>query len=325
MYVNGKRLDYQFRRDLHEAIKHTDLHLSHSVNDLQELPFVYLSETTREEIWSHWDDVRVLPGYDQMDEFHAFNKAMFETLWFPFDTFMFHVPPKWDDGDRGRQRSIDGGTYYDTYAVIEAKRDARGEVSEYKINYYLHYAHEPVDRVSNPGGTTLERHTIGRHTDFCYDESIMDPIGMNPEQFMKGLFIWFMQNMQCLLRWLDDFDHYPVNVVPVDKNGKQRQNSKAHDIRKKPYENKRLTTIIFLNALPVEKKPHQGGTHSSPVFHKRRAHKRTLKSERFKNHPQYLVYQGVSIKPMWIGEKSATYQGAMYTVWLPKDDFFNRR
>ena len=84
---------------------------------------------------------------------------------------------------------------------------------------------------------------------------------------------------------------------------------------KKVYKRKGLPRLIYMNALPrSEPKPHQGGSHASPMRHQRKGHYKTLKSERFKKHPLYGVEKGVFVRAAWVGSKEVVHEGNRYTV-----------
>ena len=83
----------------------------------------------------------------------------------------------------------------------------------------------------------------------------------------------------------------------------------------KVYKRKGLPRLIYMNALPrSEPKPHQGGSHASPMRHQRKGHYKTLKSERFKKHPLYGVEKGVFVRAAWVGSKEVVHEGNRYTV-----------
>lgn len=74
-------------------------------------------------------------------------------------------------------------------------------------------------------------------------------------------------------------------------------------------------SIVYLNRLPVhyvggEAKPR--GTHASPKYHYRRGHERTLRNDKFRNHPDYMKPKW--IKPVWVGAREAIIDGVTYKV-----------
>ena len=86
---------------------------------------------------------------------------------------------------------------------------------------------------------------------------------------------------------------------------------KTHMARK-PWQRTDLSTIVFLNQLPRDKKEHQGGTHQSPVYHQRRASKRRLMHEKYKDNPNY--GKTINVKSCWVGERETKVNGVTYTV-----------
>lgn len=49
----------------------------------------------------------------------------------------------------------------------------------------------------------------------------------------------------------------------------------------------------------------------------RRQHRRTLRSERFKNHPKFGVYKGVLVSQSWCGPKEYIHKRKIYRLWEP--------
>jgi len=73
--------------------------------------------------------------------------------------------------------------------------------------------------------------------------------------------------------------------------------------------------IIYLDKLPTEDEnivSESGNNSKAP--HQRKGHWATLKSERFKNHPMYMIKNGIYRKPAWIGDRTKIVHGATYTV-----------
>lgn len=75
-------------------------------------------------------------------------------------------------------------------------------------------------------------------------------------------------------------------------------------------------SIIFLNKLP---QPSGRSTATeeptgTKALHHRRGHFKTLRDERYANHPKYLVERGIYVKPAWIGDRQSIVNGTTYTV-----------
>ena len=49
----------------------------------------------------------------------------------------------------------------------------------------------------------------------------------------------------------------------------------------------------------------------------RRQHRRTLRAERFKNHPKYGVYKGVLVNQSWCGPTEYVHNRKIYRLWEP--------
>lgn len=74
--------------------------------------------------------------------------------------------------------------------------------------------------------------------------------------------------------------------------------------------------VIYLDALPTQK---GNNCNTSDSVREHRPHHRrgtwiTLRAERFKYHPKYMVKNGVYRKPTWVGPREAIVNGNIYTV-----------
>jgi hypothetical protein len=119
-------------------------------------------------------------------------------------------------------------------------------------------------------------------------------------------------------------DEYPV-IVQREKRDTQNITSK------KSWKRKDLPRLIFMNA-PKTKvvytndiKNSLGGTHASPILHRRKGHHRTLRHPKYKNHPKYMVEDGIYIRATWVGDTEYSHEGNRYTVIIndPNKGFDN--
>jgi hypothetical protein len=75
--------------------------------------------------------------------------------------------------------------------------------------------------------------------------------------------------------------------------------------------------VIYLNNLNFGSAVGDTGSiGSAKCGHRRRSHHKTLKDDRFKNHPKYMVKNGIIIKATWVGPKTTIAYGNIYTVKL---------
>ena len=130
-----------------------------------------------------------------------------------------------------------------------------------------------------------------------------------PEQ--KNAIITFMEVLASkLFKFMIAI--YQVDLYPIERKGTHK--SKLHIKHdKKPWARGDLSSIIFLNQLPVHYDSEaKGGHHASPRYHPRKGHNRILKAERYKDNPNYL--KPIYIRPMWVGVKTAVVNGVTYKV-----------
>lgn len=122
------------------------------------------------------------------------------------------------------------------------------------------------------------------------------------------------------LDYIECSDYYAVSVTPVTPKALPKvQGSSPRVVGKS-----KTTTpthagprIIYLNRLPA---PSNADTYASfagsPLTHghDKRGHYRTLTHHRYRNHPMYMVPNGVYVKACWVGPTSCIYQGNIYTL-----------
>lgn len=114
--------------------------------------------------------------------------------------------------------------------------------------------------------------------------------------------------------YVEEHSIYPVATKRADAT-KDPKKLKVH--AKKPYLRENLVSIKFLNEMPRPNTAYGGGgngTHRSPVPHRRRAYRRTLRHEKFKNHPLYMVEGGVRVKQSFIGDEHAVVGQVEYRL-----------
>lgn len=72
-------------------------------------------------------------------------------------------------------------------------------------------------------------------------------------------------------------------------------------------------SVVWLPSLPKKSSSHSGeGTGEERKPHHRRGHFKTLRAERYKNHPKYGMENAIYVKPAWIGDKEAIVDGTIY-------------
>lgn len=76
-------------------------------------------------------------------------------------------------------------------------------------------------------------------------------------------------------------------------------------------------SIIYLDRLPRTYQPgdkpgEPTGVHQKP--HQRPKYYRTLRADRYKNHPKYMVPKGVEVRASWVGDKEAIIEGNIYRL-----------
>lgn len=142
----------------------------------------------------------------------------------------------------------------------------------------------------------------------------------NMEETLKEDLYTVVVKLISLIAYAREKDLYPVIVKsnsPVKKK-KGINNNKSYS-PSKPNVGPR---VIYLNALPEIRITDHADDLPLPKDssgkrpHSRRGFWKTLRSERFKNHPLYMVPNAIRVRPAWIGDKSKIVEGNIYTVLI---------
>lgn len=149
----------------------------------------------------------------------------------------------------------------------------------------------------------LDAENIANEIDFpeFTVKSILDEINEQPEILLKRIMLFI-----TLLAYAE---HKKLSRVSV-----QRPTTKKDGKAKlsKPWTRKDLPSIIYLDALPRDPKPHQGGTHKSPIPYQVQPFNRVLRHERYGRNRGKIV----RVKGHTRGGDimSSEYRGQIYTV-----------
>lgn len=119
-----------------------------------------------------------------------------------------------------------------------------------------------------------------------------------------------IMHLTGFLKFAYESDMYPVLVHKTKKSFKDRKDEKS----KQPWKSSALPRIIYLNALPVETSDVPSGTGAPKRPHQRRGFYKTLRAERYRNHPLFQVPKAIYCRPAFVGAKEAIVAGNRYTV-----------
>lgn len=114
------------------------------------------------------------------------------------------------------------------------------------------------------------------------------------------------------IEYQDSLGLYPVKVERDIKPRKGMGSREQLERHQGPH-------VIYLDRLPSPRSDSGSKTHSDASGghvrpHERRAHTKTLRHPRYKDHPLYMVENAIRVKPSWVGDKTAIVQGNIYTV-----------
>ncbi len=120
-----------------------------------------------------------------------------------------------------------------------------------------------------------------------------------------------MAHLTGFLKFAYECDMYPVYVRKTKKSFKDRKDEKS----KQPWKSSALPKIIYLNALPVEvDSPSTIGMGAPKRPHQRRGCFKTLRAERYRNHPLFQVPKAIYCRPAFVGPKEAVVAGNRYSI-----------
>ena len=178
------------------------------------------------------------------------------------------------------------------------------------------YSGNGYDWISNESVVdSFDEKSVMDHTKTVYrniNEGRVDLSDPSREDFLNEVFGRCFNGIFGAINAWHEFhcknDRYVISV-------KQNKMPKIDNLRTREIAKVLGPRIIYLDKLPSEDEEivsESGNGTKAP--HQRKGHWATLKHERYKNHPQYLVKNGVYRKPMWIGDRTRIVHGATYTV-----------
>ncbi len=82
--------------------------------------------------------------------------------------------------------------------------------------------------------------------------------------------------------------------------------------------------IIYLNRIPTKTSSHTGeSVENEKAPHMRRGYWWTMRSERYKSHPNYQIENANYRQAAWVGPEQFNYKGKTYKILIPKDEMFS--
>lgn len=167
-------------------------------------------------------------------------------------------------------------------------------------------------------GTTKMTLTDVRMTGVPHDEVIaMWHVDESAIGYIGTLAVTALATLQMWFNYNHVHDRY---VISVKSEGKQATMPVKTRNRVKRVEFG--PRYIFLDKLPVLTVSGESNGKGEPrAAHQRRGYHVTLRADRFKSHPKYMVPNAIYRKPAWVGDRSTVVNGNVYTVMdLAKDD-----
>lgn len=121
------------------------------------------------------------------------------------------------------------------------------------------------------------------------------------------LFINSVYKSLTFMMYNDDLDRHAFKCEP-----KNRPKINGMSDRKTQLRHHAGPRVIYLDRPLYESD--KSGTSRTVKYHERAGYRKTLKADRFKNHPLYMVDKAIKVKSAWVGEETFEYKGATYTL-----------
>ena len=188
-----------------------------------------------------------------------------------------------------------------------------------EINWELTFTTE-----HSPGWKTIRLNYVAEDDQFSCNLTRFDYL-RGYDAISKALTLYqgqvdhWIQISMALIRYFQEFcrfndqqDRYAIAMTPQTR---KRTNGDI-SLREKLV---RLAgpSVVYLDKLPTntdDQSKITGLTGREVSAHPRRGFHYTLKHERYKNHPDYLVHKKMYRKPTWVGDRSTIVNGTVYTV-----------
>lgn len=121
---------------------------------------------------------------------------------------------------------------------------------------------------------------------------------------------------------VEAYHNNDMYIVKKENHNVTTPHKKKHKRKGSGSNQKPMTTLIFLNAIPDTsdsvknriKTNGKGGTHASPKPHKRKGYFRTLRNIKYKYHPKYGIENGIYVRPAFVGCKHNIIDNVEYTL-----------
>lgn len=269
-------------------------------------PFTYRDNDTKNRVI--FENSELSERFRQLDEFFKSNQySSSRTDLYPFDEFI--VFPKGGYGPLHIMKEDDGSfTGTVLYDANKLKNSQDSLVSMQR----------PVTKGSRLSFSPMKGSTVSKMKGFA-DRTVSDK-DKKSNDYVRFLALSvygvdFILALEAMLEFAEDHSLYPVLKEPAEKKTGSKKKNRYNNLPKATG-----PRVLYLDSLATSVEP----TTLEPVKVSkgerqptlRRAHRRTLRADRYKHHPMYMVEKGVPVKQAWVGDKDKIINGNRYTLKL---------
>ncbi|RLB60221.1 MAG: hypothetical protein DRH08_15715 [Deltaproteobacteria bacterium] len=158
-----------------------------------------------------------------------------------------------------------------------------------------------------------------------YSEESLRNAGLHNGQQKQLTIAWVLQALVGFHKYAFEHDMYLTLLT----SAKKQTPHEKHTASKKPWLTRRAPRLVFLNELPdaipdTERAEPKGGSHASPIQHRRKGHWMTLSADCFKNHPMYKVHKGVWRRAALVGKLEVEVEGTQFKILMESDRGYSK-
>lgn len=193
-------------------------------------------------------------------------------------------------------------------------------ILEWRVAYLPRYKilRNPKELNFTPVGKLSNYHVLNGKTilNTGGTAALREKMDTNVANFTKSTVIPSLSVILSFFKFQQDCKQTAVTVEPAPNTEKPTKKELKGKTSNHTFGAKLGPRVIYLDRLPSVKAAEEAsGKVRAPVCrHQRAAHGRTLKHPRFKNHPLYMVPNGLRIESYWVGPEEEVYQGNIYRI-----------
>ena len=285
------------------------------------LPYLYISANEREAIRKH--------DKTASDEYYEDTKLTIEEVITYWDDFILTTHDVVEDGDANNPESEYYIAFYGArFKLCEDEQGSYLEMTVFCDHGFLTRGGYKITVAKKPK-VTIQEHYLGLETVSDMYPAGADWIGVNliEEDIPKAEQLEFSQRLLRVMyqEYIAVYNYVYYSDLYFTEQRSLKPKKKRGGVLSYKSALRRWEgtgpSILVLNKLPTERENKEEGVGHTVRYHQRRGHFKTLRHEKYRHHPKYLVENGIYVKPTWVGEQEGEYRGNSYKVLLPPKEF----